>query len=153
VKAVTATRLGWRARTWWRRRSQAARRPRPPYRKAGDAELLARIRSLVDAGASYGYRRMTPLLNRQAEAAGLARVNHKRAYRLMAPHTGRGRQRPHDGEVATAASNRRWATDMFEIRAGTATRSGSRSRLTPMIARSSPGPPAPRDRRHRRARF
>ena len=24
-------------------------RPRPPYRKAGDAELLARIRPLVDA--------------------------------------------------------------------------------------------------------
>jgi putative transposase len=61
-------------------------------------------------------------LNRQAEAEGLARVNHKRVYRVMkqaglllAPHTGRGRQRPHDGEVATAASNRRWAADVFEI--------------------------------------
>ena len=34
---------------------------------------------------------------------------------LLAPHTGRGRQRPHDGVVATAASNRRWAADVFEI--------------------------------------
>jgi putative transposase len=49
-------------------------------------------------------------------------VNHKRVYRVMkraglllAPHTGRSRQRPHDGEVATAASNRRWAADVFEI--------------------------------------
>jgi putative transposase len=51
-------------------------RPRPPYRKAGDAELLARIRPLVDARPSYGYRRITALLNRQAEAEGLARANH-----------------------------------------------------------------------------
>jgi putative transposase len=97
-------------------------RPRPPYRKAGDAELLARIRRLVDARPSYGYRRIPALLNRQAEAEGLARVNHKRVYRVMiqaglllAPHTGRGRQRPHDGEVAAPGSNRRWAADVFEI--------------------------------------
>ena len=97
-------------------------RPRPQYRKAGDAELLARMRPLIDARPSYGYRRITALLNRQAEAEGLARVNHKRVFRVMkraglllAPHTGRGRQRPHDGAVATAASNRRWAADVFEI--------------------------------------
>ena len=97
-------------------------RPRPPYRKAGDAELLARIRPLVDARPSYGYRRITALLNRQAGAGGLTRANHKRVYRVMkraglllAPYTGHGRQRPHDGEVATAASNRRWAADVFEI--------------------------------------
>jgi len=97
-------------------------RPRPRYRKAGDAELLARIRPLVDARPSYGYRRVAALLNRQAEVEGLARVNHKRVYRVMkrarlllAPHTGRGRQRRHDGEVATPASNRRWAADVFEI--------------------------------------
>jgi putative transposase len=97
-------------------------RPRPPYRKAGDAELLARIRPLVDARPSYGYRRITALLNRQAGAEGLTRANHKRVYRVMkraglllAPYTGHGRQRPHDGEVATAASNRRWAADVFEI--------------------------------------
>jgi putative transposase len=38
-----------------------------------------------------------------------------RAGLLLAPHTGRGRQRPHDGEVGTPASNRRWAADVFEI--------------------------------------
>ena len=65
------------------RTKRGGSRPRPPYRKAGDAELLARIRSLVDARPSYGYRRITALLNRQAEAEGLARVNHKRVYRVM----------------------------------------------------------------------
>jgi putative transposase len=39
----------------------------------------------------------------------------KRAGLLLAPHTGRGRQRPHDGEVAAPASNRRWVADVFEI--------------------------------------
>ena len=58
-------------------------RPRPQYRKAGDAELLARIRPLVDARPSYGYRRVTALLNRQAKADGLACANHKRVYRVM----------------------------------------------------------------------
>jgi putative transposase len=104
------------------RAKRGGSRPRLPYRKAGDAELLARIRPLVDARPSYGYRRITALLNRQADAEGLAHANHKRVYRvikraglLLAPHTGRGRQRPHDGEVAAPASNRRWAADVFEI--------------------------------------
>jgi transposase InsO family protein len=101
---------------------RGAARPRDHYRKAGDAALLARIRPLVDTRPSYGYRRVTALLNRQAEAQGLARANHKRIYRVMkraglllAAFTGRGRQRPHDGQVAAPASNRRWASDVFEI--------------------------------------
>jgi hypothetical protein len=58
-------------------------RSRPQYRKAGDAELFARMRPLVDARPSHGYRRITALLNRQAEAEGLARANHKRVYCVM----------------------------------------------------------------------
>src|SRR5688572_19504899 len=120
MKAVADT-LGVARSNLVEQAKRGGHRPRPPYRKAGDAELLARIRRLVDARPSYGYRRITALLDRQAEAEGLARVNHKRVYRVMkragrllAPHAGRGRQRPHDGEVATAVSIRRWA-DVFEI--------------------------------------
>jgi putative transposase len=121
MKAVADT-LGVARSNLAEQAQRGGSRPRPPYRKAGDAELLVRIRPLVDARPSYGYRRITALLNRQADGEGLARVNHKRVYRVMkraglllAPHTGRGRQRRHDGEVATAASNRRWAADVFEI--------------------------------------
>jgi transposase InsO family protein len=39
----------------------------------------------------------------------------QRAGLLLAPHTGRGRRRRHEGEVATPASNQRWAADVFEI--------------------------------------
>ena len=46
-------------------RAAWGRRSRPPYRKAGDPELLARIRALVDQRPTYGYRRITALLNRE----------------------------------------------------------------------------------------
>ena len=99
MKAVADT-LGVARSNLVERAKRGGSRPRPPYRKAGDAELLARMRPLVDARPSYGYRRITALLNRQADAEGQARANHKRVYRVMkragmllAPHTGRGRQR------------------------------------------------------------
>ena len=91
MKAVVDT-LGVARSNLVEQAKRGGSRPRPQYRKAGDAELLARIRSLVDARPSYGYRRITALLNRQAEA-----------------------ERPHDGEVAAPASNQRWAADVFEI--------------------------------------
>ena len=97
MKAVADT-LGVARSNLVEQAKRGGSRPRPPYRKAGDAELLARIRPLVDARPSYGYRRISALLNRQAEAEGLARANHRRVYRVMkraglllAPHTGRGR--------------------------------------------------------------
>ena len=48
-----------------------------------DECLLPLIRAIVAARASYGYRRVTALLNRQFEAQGRTRVNHKRIYRIM----------------------------------------------------------------------
>ena len=41
---------------------------------------MERIRDLVARRGSYGYRRVTALLNRQGSAP---RVNHKRIYRVM----------------------------------------------------------------------
>ena len=80
------------------------------------------IRRIADGRASYGYRRVTALLNRELQRDGNAPVNHKRIYRLMsqnglplARHTGRGRQVSHDGKVITLQSNRRWCSDAFEI--------------------------------------
>ena len=50
------------------------------YAKADDAALLERIRAIVVARPSYGYRRVTARLNREAPSA---RTNHKRVYRVM----------------------------------------------------------------------
>jgi transposase InsO family protein len=52
---------------------------RRPYRKAGDDELLALIRRLVDERPTYGYRRIRRLINRQRKANGKPPVNGKRA--------------------------------------------------------------------------
>ena len=53
-------------------------RPRRPYRKPEDAVLLPLIRQLVDERPTYGYRRLTALLNRQLRAAGKPTLNGKR---------------------------------------------------------------------------
>lgn len=46
------------------------------YRRQGDDELLAAIRQLTDARPTYGYCRITALLNRSRRAAGAKPVNH-----------------------------------------------------------------------------
>jgi len=47
--------------------------------------VLPRIQALVAKRPTYGYRRITALLNRELRALGLPPVNHKRVYRIMAP--------------------------------------------------------------------
>lgn len=98
---------------------RAEARARGPYRKEGDGELLGRIRAIVQGRPTYGYRRVTAMLNRAEEEP---RVNHKRVYRVMKvaglllPKHGPRPERPHDGKVITMASNMRWCSDSFEIR-------------------------------------
>jgi hypothetical protein len=48
--------------------------PRGPYRKAEDAMLLPIIRSFVDERPTYGYRRITALVNRELAIRGLPGV-------------------------------------------------------------------------------
>ena len=43
-------------------------KPRRCYRKAGDESLLVLIRRFVDERPTYGYRRITRLVNRQQKA-------------------------------------------------------------------------------------
>jgi putative transposase len=101
----------------------AGQRPkRGPQTRAGDAELTADIRRLVDTRPSYGYRRIAALLKRERRAAGLNPINAKRVYRLMkkhglllARHTGRRVPRAHDGTIMTSRSNERWCSDVLEF--------------------------------------
>jgi len=86
-----------------------------------DGQYLPRIRKIVDERVTYGYRRITALLNRVLREEGEPLVNHKRVYRIMKVnslllqrHTGRA-VRVHDGKVAMLRSNRRWCSDAFEI--------------------------------------
>ena len=97
-------------------------RPRRRYHKADDATLVPQIMALVTARPTYGYRRITALLNRQLRAEGAAPINHKRVYRIMQAHslllarryTVRSDHAP-DGKVVTLRSNLRWCSDGFEF--------------------------------------
>ena len=98
------------------------RRRHGPYRRAGDDECLAEIRAITDQRPTYGYRRVAALLNRARRASDEPPVNRKRVLRLMQqasltlqPHSGRRPIRAHEGTVVAPASNRRWASDGFEI--------------------------------------
>lgn len=103
-------------------RLQGRSRPRRGYHKAEDAELVPQIMALVAARPTYGYRRITAILNRQLCSGGAAPVNHKRVYRIMKAHNlllvRKYSERPehvHDGKVIVMRSNLRWCSDGFEF--------------------------------------
>ncbi len=91
------------------------------YHKADDARYLPLIRAIIDARATYGYRRVTAVMNRMLKTENKEGINHKRVYRIMKKnnlllqrHTGRP-VRVHDGTVRMIRSNMRWCSDAFEI--------------------------------------
>ncbi len=97
-------------------------KPRRRYYKAQDGALLPHIRALVDKRPTYGYRRITALLNRERKENGENPVNHKRVYRIMKANNlllaRKYRIRPehlHDGKVVVLRSNLRWCSDGFEF--------------------------------------
>ena len=97
-------------------------KPRRRYHKAQDAALLPLIKALVAKRPTYGYRRITAVLNRQLRGEGLAPVNHKRVYRIMKANNlllaRKYAERPehaHDGKVIVMRSNLRWCSDGFEF--------------------------------------
>lgn len=98
------------------------KKKRGRYRKQEDAELVEEVRQVVDMRPTYGYRRITSLVNKERQARGLPPVNHKRVFRLMAmqgwllqKHTARRTGPAHEGKVIVMRSNLRWCSDGFEI--------------------------------------
>lgn len=103
-------------------RLQGKTKPRRSYQKAQDAALVPLITALVSARPTYGYRRITAILNRQLRSEGLAPVNHKRVYRIMQAHNlllarkySERADHVHDGKVIVMRSNLRWCSDGFEF--------------------------------------
>jgi transposase InsO family protein len=84
-------------------------------------ELLPIIKETVNNRPSYGYRRVTVLLNKALKIQGKSRVNHKCVYRVMKQHHlllpsyDKKPTRNHDGKVITLRSNTRWCTDTFAV--------------------------------------
>lgn len=92
-------------------------RPRR-YTKPEDATVHAQIRAVLRTRGSYGYRRVTVVVNRTFGT----RYNRKRIQRVMqltglvvARRRRRVGTRPHRGRIIRPASNERWCGDAFEI--------------------------------------
>lgn len=103
-------------------RAKGVTQARGPYLKAEDEVLLPIIRGFVDERPTYGYRRITALVNRELAKDGRPPVNRKRVHRIMQRHalllerhTGRREGRVHDGTVMVMRSNLRWCSDGLEF--------------------------------------
>jgi len=120
MKAIAAT-LGV-SRSNLAERLKGNAKPRRSYHKAQDAALLLRIKALVAKRPTYGYRRITAVLNRELRVEDGQPVNHKRVYRIMKNNrlllARKYTERPehaHDGKVVVIRSNLRWCSDGFEF--------------------------------------
>src|SRR5262249_1990428 len=91
------------------------------YHKSEDNELLILIKGVINQKPTYGYRRITVLVNAQLRRQGFARVNHKRIYRIMSRNGLLLQNRPirpkrmHAGKVEILKRNIRWWSDRFSI--------------------------------------
>ena len=93
------------------------------YKKRDDEIYLPLIQTVADKRPTYGYKRITALVNRILKSRGETGINRKRVYRLMKIHglilPKSGSARPHHegtGKVMTLHSNTRWCSDAFEIK-------------------------------------
>jgi putative transposase len=103
-------------------RGRGRSQSRGRYVKADDEALLPLIRRFADERPTYGYRRITVLVNRELARQGLPLANRKRVHRIMHRHslllercTGRREGRVHDGKVMVMRSNLRWCSDGLEF--------------------------------------
>ena len=101
--------------------NKAARPKR--YVRHEDKEVLASILKTTKNRSTYGYPRVTALINRERRQEFKTVWNEKRIYRVMTMngllltrHTVKPK-RPHLGQVITLKSNVRWCSDILEIRA------------------------------------
>ena len=94
------------------------------YRKKEDTLILQEIQKILKKRASYGYKRVTALINRERDLKNLKNLNRKRIYRIMKrnglifPRNAPGRRDEdrHKGRIITFCSDLRWCSDALEVR-------------------------------------
>ena len=89
-----------------------------------EQDLLERIKAVLGKFPSFGYKRISAVINRQLQSLEQARVNSKRVYRLLKEHglllkpqstALPGQSLDHKGRVAVSKSDRRWCSDGLEF--------------------------------------
>ena len=97
------------------------KRLRPVRYQKDDKVLLTQIKKVLKERPTYGYKRVTAVINHHRKSQGDPLVNHKRIYRamkenkLLLTRPKRKEKRSHEGKVSTIASNIRWCSDSFVI--------------------------------------
>ena len=92
------------------------------YQKSEDEIILQEIKNVILKRATYGYRRITTMVNRERIINGNTKINRKRVQRIMQmnglslPQTMPEQKRSHTGVIMTLFSNLRWCSDGMEIR-------------------------------------
>lgn len=121
MKTVADTLSVSRSRQYEKRENKVVSARSRYYQRKDDEPFLVLIRQITDDRPTYGYRRVTALINRQRTKQGLPRINPKRIYRLVKMHglllprySGKP-TRTHDGRIIMNRSNLRWCSDGFEI--------------------------------------
>ncbi len=110
-----------RSNTWKDRRLACNR----PEKEESDSELVGNIQDALKEFPSFGYKRITAIVNRKRTQSNQERVNRKRVYRIVkendlllkkAPPIVSGHAYDHNGKVAVDESNKRWCSDSFEFK-------------------------------------
>jgi putative transposase len=91
------------------------------YRKSSDEDVLAQINEVHRTRPTYGYKRVTAMINKKRRSNGLRKYNRKRIervmniYGLLQVKSEVVRTHQKTGEIITLHSNTRWCSDGFEI--------------------------------------
>ena len=92
------------------------------YRKQDDGVVLSEINEILKIRSTYGYKRVTSMINKNRRKSGFNPYNKKRVLRVMQingltyPKPLTAREHIPTGKVMTLNSNLRWCSDCFEIR-------------------------------------
>lgn len=92
------------------------------YKKSDDDAILIEIKKVVEKRPSYGYKRVTAIINTDRRKLGLKAYNRKRIYRIMDMNglilkkSNSARERQKTGKIITLFSNTRWCSDGLEIK-------------------------------------
>jgi transposase InsO family protein len=92
------------------------------YKRKDDEMVLKNILEVTKTRSTYGYPRVTALINRERKKQSLIIWNDKRIYRVMKVNQllvpkerSKKPKRLHLGNVITLKSNTRWCSDIFTI--------------------------------------
>ncbi len=107
-----------RSSIYWKGKGNRLRR----YNRSEDACVLEGVKGVLKDRPSYGYKRVTAMLNKKRAGKSLESFNKKRIYRVMDKNglllrreKARVRVFKKTGKIITYWSNTRWCSDAFEV--------------------------------------